>query len=107
MPLSSAEDNSLREWNNHLVKALQLLDLDLDVDVERIVELARKSAESVSPHAGAVSAFIVGYAAGTASTNSRKEVEDAIEAAIDTARRVIDRVKPGGPECPGWHKTAQ
>ena len=105
MPLSSEEGNALREWSNHLVQALQLLDLDLDI--EKIVELARKSEESVSPHAGAVSAFVVGYAAGTASTNSRKEVEDAIDAAIDTARRVADRMAPGASEYPAWHKTAQ
>jgi len=69
MTLSREEDSSLRHWSGRLIQALQILDLDFDY--EKIVNVANESAEAVAPNAGAISAFIVGYAAGTASTSGR------------------------------------
>ena len=66
MTLSRDEDSSLRHWSSRLIQALQIL--DLEVDHEKIVQVAEESVKAVGPHADAISAFIVGYAAGTAST---------------------------------------
>src|SRR6476620_9662511 len=79
MTLPRDEDSSLRHWSARLIQALQIL--DLEVDHEKIVQVADESLKAVGPHADAISAFIVGYAAGTASTNGRKSTQEAVHAA--------------------------
>jgi hypothetical protein len=105
MTLSREEDDAVREWGSRLIQALQIL--DLEVDHEKIIELAEESSRSVGPHAGAISAFIVGYAAGTASTGGRKSTRDAVVSAADTVIRLADDGTSGGPDDRGWTKTAQ
>lgn len=105
MTLSREEDSELREWSSRVIQALQIL--DLDVDHEKVIELAEESSRSVAPHAGAISAFIVGYAAGTASTKGRRGAHDAAVTAADKVIRLADDGASGGPDDAGWNKTAQ
>ena len=63
MTLSREEDSALRHWSGRLIQALQIL--DLVVDHEKIVQVAGRIQEGCGTARGAISAFIVGYAAGT------------------------------------------
>ncbi len=105
MTLSREEESDLRQWSNRLIQALQIL--DLEVDHEKIIEVAEQSARSVGPHAGAVSAFIVGYAAGTVSTHGRKGSHEAAAAAAEKVLQLTAGGEEGGPDDRGWTKTAQ
>ena len=105
MTLSQDEDSSLRHWSGRLIQALQIL--DLEIDYEKIVQVAEESAKAVGPHADAISAFIVGYAAGTASTDGRKSTHDAVEAASNKVLELCKNGESGGPDEKGWAKRAQ
>jgi hypothetical protein len=105
MTLSREEDSSLRHWSARLIQALQIL--DLEVDHEKIVHVAEESVESVGPHADAISAFIIGYAAGTASTHGRKGTQEAVHAAADKVIELCMHGESGGPDEEGWAKRAQ
>ncbi len=105
MTLSRDEDSSLRHWSGRLIQALQIL--DLEVDHEKIVQLADESVKAVGPHADAISAFIVGYAAGTASTHGRKSTHEAVHAASNKVLELCDDGESGGPDEKGWAKRAQ
>ena len=98
------EERTLSDWSRTLGQALQILDLELDHP--RIVELAERSSAYVSPHAGAVSAFMVGYAAGTVTTEGRAETSAAIEKAVRTALTVI-ATDEETHEQKGWTGSAQ
>jgi hypothetical protein len=52
----------LGEWCEQLARALQIP--DLDIDQELLLDVARKSADSVIHAAAPVTAFMVGYVAG-------------------------------------------
>ena len=95
MTLSREEDSSLRHWSARLIQALQIL--DLEVDHEKIVQVAEESVKAVGPHADAISAFIVGYAAGTASTNGRKGTQEAVHAASEQGHRAVRARRVGRP----------
>ncbi|MET1064336.1 MAG: DUF6457 domain-containing protein [Arthrobacter sp.] len=105
MTLPRDEDSTLRHWSARLIQALQIL--DLEVDHEKIVQLADESLAAVGPHADAISAFIVGYAAGTASTDGRRSVHDAAEAASNKVIELCEHGEAGGPDEKGWAKRAQ
>jgi hypothetical protein len=105
MTLSREEDSSLRHWSSRLIQALQIL--DLDVDHEKIVAVANESVKAVGPHADAISAFIVGYAAGTASTKGRTGTQEAVHAAAEKVIELCRHGESGGPDEKGWTKTAQ
>lgn len=98
------EERTLSEWSRTLSQALQIL--DLEVDHPRIVELAQRSSEHTSPNAGAISAFLVGYAAGTVSTDGRAEASAAVEKAASTVITVIEKDEKTQEE-EGWTGTAQ
>ena len=51
MTLPRDEDSSLRHWSARLIQALQIL--DLEVDHEKLVQLADESVKAVGPHADA------------------------------------------------------
>ncbi|TKV28607.1 hypothetical protein FDK12_08095 [Arthrobacter sp. NamB2] len=97
------EERALSEWSRTLAQALQIL--DLEVDHPRIVELAARSSY-LSPHAGAISAFMVGYAAGTVTTDGREETSAAVEKAANTALTVIAKDEETREE-KGWTGSAQ
>lgn len=105
MTLPRDEDSSLRHWSSRLIQALQIL--DLEVDHEKIVEVAEESVKAVGPHADAISAFIVGFAAGTASTNGRKSTQEAVHAASNKVLELCEHGESGGPDEKGWAKRAQ
>ncbi|OUM41157.1 DUF6457 domain-containing protein [Arthrobacter sedimenti] len=98
------EERTLSEWSRTLTQALQIL--DLEVDHPRIVELAERSSSLVSPHAGAISAFLVGYAAGTVTTESREETSAAVEKAANTVTTIITKDEETQHE-KGWTGSAQ
>lgn len=56
------EAEVLAQWSEQLAEALQIP--DLKVDQELLLELARRSADSVIHASAPVTAFMVGYAAG-------------------------------------------
>ena len=105
MTLTPDEDSSLRHWSARLIQALQIL--DLEVDHEKIVQVADESLKAVGPHADAISAFIVGYAAGTASTDGRKSTQEAVHAASNKVLELCKDGESGGPDEKGWAKRAQ
>ncbi len=105
MTLTRDEDSSLRHWSSRLIQALQIL--DLEVDHEKIVEVAEESRKAVGPHADAISAFIVGFAAGTASTDGRKSTQEAVHAASNKVMELCEHGESGGPDEKGWAKRAQ
>ena len=98
------EERTLSEWSRTLSQALQIL--DLEVDHPRIVEVARRSTELTSPNAGAISAFLVGYAAGSVTTDGREEASAAVEKAVATVITVIEKDEKTREEA-GWTGTAQ
>ena len=105
MTLPRDEDSSLRHWSARLIQALQIL--DLEVDHEKIVEVADESLKAVGPHADAISAFMVGYAAGTASTHGRKSILEAVDTASSKVLELCEHGDAGGPDEKGWAKRAQ
>jgi hypothetical protein len=111
-PDTSAQDTStqdaraLVEWSERLTQALQIL--DLQVDHARLLELAERSATEVVPSAGPVTTFLVGYAAGIASSSGEREVSAAVETATETAfAAVAHGVSEKAPASDGWSDTAQ
>src|SRR5215207_491240 len=89
-----AEERTLSDWSRRLTQALQIL--DLEVDHKLLVELAQKSEQSVSQNAGAISTFVVGYAAGLAAGNGQKGGAEATQAAADTALKLTADGTDGG-----------
>ncbi|WP_028279198.1 DUF6457 domain-containing protein [Arthrobacter sp. H5] len=105
--MTSLDDElrTLSEWSRQLTQALQIL--DLEVDHQRIVEVAEQTSREVSPSAGSISAFLIGYAAGTADTSGRKGADDAVQSAADVVVQVCAKGVEDGPDEKGWTKTAQ
>lgn len=100
----AAEEHELSEWSRKLTQALQIL--DLEVDHGKIVELVERS-QSVSPNAGAISAFLVGYAAGSSPTKGRRGSDVAVQKAANTVLEIV-ALNPGdGQEQKGWTGSAQ
>jgi hypothetical protein len=106
-PDTSTQDaRALVEWSERLTQALQIL--DLQVDHARLLELAERSATEVVPSAGPVTTFLVGYAAGIASSSGEREVSAAVETATGTAfAAVAHGVSEKAPASDGWSDTAQ
>jgi Na+/H+ antiporter NhaA len=109
MPAADDELQILDEWSQRLAQALQLL--DLEIDQELLLGLARKSADSVIHAAAPVTSFLVGYAAGvqagTGSAGSKAASGAAIRKAADVAFQLCDHGADGGPASKGWADTAQ
>ncbi|MFE4544583.1 DUF6457 domain-containing protein [Arthrobacter sp. NPDC056727] len=91
----------LNEWCEQLATALQIP--DLDVDQELLLDLARKSADSVIHAAAPVTAFMVGYVAGhqgsrdsAGSGDFRDATARAAEVAFELCRNWTDS-KGNGP----------
>ncbi|MFP5365429.1 MAG: DUF6457 domain-containing protein [Actinomycetes bacterium] len=109
MAVSNEESQVLDQWSNRLAQALQIL--DLEVDQELMLELARRSADSVIHAAAPVTTFLVGYAAGleagTGSAGNRENAAAAVSKAAATAFQLCDDGHDGGPASKGWADTAQ
>ena len=109
--MAAADDElqALDQWSQRLAQALQLM--DLEIDQELLLNLARKSADSVIHAAAPVTSFLVGYAAGleagTGSAGSKASSAAAIRKAADVAFQLCDQGADGGPASKGWADTAQ
>ena len=95
----------LSEWCEQLARALQIP--ALDVDQELLLDVARKSADSVIHAAAPVTTFMVGYVAGhqggrenAGSEASRDATARAAEIAFELCRNWMDS-KGGGPGAAG------
>jgi hypothetical protein len=75
---------NLTDWVDELVGAL---DLDLDVDIDGLLEVARDVAHSVDRTAAPVSTFLIGYAAALQGGGEEKVTE-----CIDTTSALAARV---------------
>jgi hypothetical protein len=113
MAVDENEAQVLDQWTQRLAQALQIL--DLEVDQELLLDLARKSAGSVIHAAAPVTTFLVGYAAGLAAGNgsgagsagSKAESTAAVTQAADVAFRLCEDGHDGGPAAGGWADTGQ
>ncbi|THJ66754.1 hypothetical protein E8P82_07390 [Arthrobacter echini] len=98
------KERTLAEWEQTLTQALQILDLEFDH--ERILDVARRCSQQMSADAGVLSAFMIGYAAGTVTTNGRDEASAAVEKAASTVLTVVEK-DAQTQEREGWTGTAQ
>jgi hypothetical protein len=109
MAVSDDEAQVLDQWTHRLAQALQIL--DLQVDQEMLLDLARKSSESVIHAAAPVTTFLVGYAAGleagTGSAGSKMASTASVAKAADVAFQLCGDGHDGGPAAKGWADTAQ
>jgi hypothetical protein len=109
MTVNDDEAQVLDQWTQRLAQALQIL--DLDVDQELLLDLARKSADNVIHAAAPVTTFLVGYAAaldaGTGSAGSREAASAAVAKAAKVAFGLVDDGAHGGPAGRGWADTGQ
>ena len=101
---TSDEDLALAQWSRRVTQALQIL--DLEVDTQAILKLAEES-RTVSPSAGPISTFIVGFAAGQATNSGKRNVQSAVEAAVAKVHGLVDDGTEGGPDSKGWVDSAQ
>lgn len=83
MAVDDDEARILARWSQQLAQALQLL--DVEVDQELLLDLARKSAGSVIHAAAPVTTFMVGYAAGRESGSGNADSSASSAAAISKA----------------------
>jgi hypothetical protein len=70
---------SLSSWAEQLCDALGL---DLEVEIDPILELARDAAHSVERPAAPLTTFLVGYAAGVRG-GSQDDIADCIDIALE------------------------
>ncbi|MFI7744906.1 DUF6457 domain-containing protein [Kocuria rhizosphaericola] len=103
------DDNALDldQWSRRLTQALQIL--DLKVDTQEILQLAQQASGALSPGAGALTTFYVGYAAALDATGNRagKTPDQAVRDAAATALRLTDDGAHGGQDGVGWAATGQ
>jgi Domain of unknown function (DUF6457) len=84
---------SLPEWSNKLSGALGL---DIDVDINTVLELARDAAHQVERPAAPVTTFLVGYAAALRG-GSADDIADCVAIASHLA---ATHVNPSGDAPP-------
>lgn len=99
------DDSALEQWSQRLSQALQILDLQVDTDLIR--GLAEQTARDVSPDAGPLTTFYVGYAAALAARQAGRTPDEAVRSAADTARRLSEDGTQGGQDDRGWAATGQ
>lgn len=109
MAVDDDEARILAQWSQRLAQALQIL--DLEVDQELLLDLARRSAGSVIHAAAPVTTFMVGYAAGletgTGSGDSKASSAAAISKAAGVAFQLCEDEADAGPASNGWANTPQ
>jgi hypothetical protein len=101
---TAPDDRALDELSQRLTQALQIL--DLHVDNELLLTLAEETTNAVGPGAGPISTFLVGYAAGSTSTDGKQETTAEVERAVGVARQATQKSGGGGID-DGWAHTAQ
>jgi hypothetical protein len=100
------DTRALDEWSQRLTQALQILDLKIDHSM--LLELADRASRTITPSAGAISTFVVGYAAGLATTSGERASTEAVQTAANTALLALDDgTSEAAPASDGWSDTAQ
>lgn len=99
------EAQVLAQWSQDLAKALEIL--DLEVDQELLLELARKSADSVIHAAAPVTAFMVGYAAGREASKESQGSGASSTLATTRAADVAFKLCSDRAAGKGWGPTIQ
>jgi hypothetical protein len=103
------DDNApdLDQWSRRITQALQIP--DLKVDTQEILQLAQQASGAVSPGAGALTTFYVGYAAALDAAGNRagKSPDQAVRDAAATAWRLTADGAHGGQDSVGWAATGQ
>ena len=92
MSANDEESRILTKWSHDLAAALQIR--DLNIDQELILDLARKSADTVTHAAAPVTAFLVGYAAGMRASNTSESISNAADIAF-TQCEIHGKQAPG------------
>lgn len=87
MTISDEEFQILNEWSQDLAQALQIPRLPIDHEV--LLDLARKSADTITHAAAPVTAFLVGYAAGSRGLDAF----DSLASVADVASTLCDNHK--------------
>lgn len=105
MPVHDDSALDLDQWSMRLAQALQILDLKVDTGVIR--GLAEQTARDVSPEAGPLSTFYVGWAAAMSVKEGEKTPSEAVHSAVEKARRLTGQGAHGGPDSIGWAATGQ
>ncbi|MEV7605690.1 DUF6457 domain-containing protein [Paenarthrobacter sp. NPDC089322] len=101
---SDDEAQVLSQWSQDLGRALQI---DLDVDQELLLDLARKSADSVIHAAAPVTAFLVGYAAGREAGKGSGESDVSPAVATNRAADIAFKLCSDRAEGKGWEPINQ
>ena len=98
----AVEDEEMRivaEWSQRLTQELKIGNLNVDLQV--LLDLARKSAESVIHATAPVTTFLVGYAAGyeaaATSTGVKAPPEGAISKSAQIAFELCEDAADRGP----------
>ncbi|MET4622891.1 hypothetical protein ABIE18_004371 [Arthrobacter sp. 2762] len=102
---SDDEAQVLSQWSQELARALHIL--DLEVDQELVLDLARKSADSVIHAAAPVTAFMVGYAAGLEAGKGSRGSDVLPTVATNKAADIAFRLCSDRAEGKGWEPTNQ
>lgn len=99
MAVDNEELRILTEWSRRLTQELQIR--DVDVDIELLLELARKSAESVIHAAAPITTFLVGYSAGyeagAAGAANKAPAEGVVSEAADIAFGLCEAARNEDP----------
>lgn len=83
--MNDDEHTALADWASRLAEALELQELELDID--RVLELAGDAARAIVRPAAPVTTFLAGYAAGRSAGNGSDSAA-AVSEAIATATRL-------------------
>lgn len=83
--MNDDERSALTDWAARLAEALQLTELDLDID--QVLELAGDAARAIVRPAAPVTTFLAGFAAGRAAATGTAPGA-AVSAAVATATRL-------------------
>jgi len=84
-PQPSDTSTTLAIWSQQLVTALDVPELEVDVDA--ILDLAADAAHAILRPAAPLTTFVVGYAAGLAAATGANPAE-AVHSAIGVARQL-------------------
>jgi hypothetical protein len=81
-----SQDETLEDWCRALLQALELD--DVEIDVNEVLALAGVAAHAVVRPAAPLTTFIAGFAAGLASGSGQATDSVSMEAAMAVARRL-------------------
>jgi hypothetical protein len=81
-----SQDETLEDWCRALLQALELE--DVEIDVNEVLALAGVAAHAVVRPAAPLTTFIAGFAAGMASGSGQARDAGSMQAAIGVARKL-------------------